>query len=390
MHALLLIFASRLWIEAMRTWAAAEPPPAPARAPDDVILYLVPSRPNGVDARALADAVALYTRDLMLTVKIVPNEGPPASPAENEHLAAMVRSWRARFAFWCVPSPDGRTIGLHSIDARGSDRQDVIDVTGLEGPDRDRAVALKVRSMLPLPPRVPESATAPATTTPPPPRATERLPEMGAIAAAAAPAVDASVSGPAAAATAVIVEPATETPVTSHLAAALEYCLSTGPAAASPRQSLALSVIADFPRFAAPARSERPERRESVEIFTTVEVSLPMNRSVSLYDLPLRAGGRFMYGVGRVVAGVGLFGTAHLLWASASTGGSDAHTFALAGGGGLEVLARGRLAGRLSWQVRPWAEIIVPRTVFLVDGASGRETGKYAAGLGLGLAYGGW
>src|SRR6185295_15232005 len=95
----------------------------------------------------------------------------------------------------------------------------------------------------------------------------------------------------------------------------------------------------------------------------------------------------------RLVTGLGVFGALHLLAASAtaSSGGAQANTFTAAGGGGLEALARGptprALSLPLSWEIRAWAEGLAPRTWFLVGGKPAVETGRYAFGVGLGLAF---
>ena len=162
-----------------------------------------------------------------------------------------------------------------------------------------------------------------------------------------------------------------------HLAAVVEYCVSTAPGSPSPHQGLGLAAIGDFGR---------------VELFTAVELPLPTEQTiptgtVSLFDVPVRAGARLTFGATRLVTAVGFFGAAHLLSASStSSGGARAAALTAAGGGGLEALARGPMFWRFSWEIRVWAEALAQRTWFVVEGKPVIETGRYAVGLGLGFA----
>jgi hypothetical protein len=58
-----------------------------------------------------------------------------------------------------------------------------------------------------------------------------------------------------------------------------------------------------------------------------------------------------------------------------------------AGGFGIEAVGRGALGGSLSWEVRLWAERLVPRTRFLVGGEPVLDTGAVTLGLGAGVAF---
>ena len=122
--------------------------PSPPHAPDQ-ILFLTPSRPNGLEVRPLVDAVSTYTHDLGLSVKTVEDDTGAPVPADVERLAALVRARRALVAIWCVPSTDGSAaVDLYAAFASGTVRREVVHLTGPQGPDFDRAMALKVRAML--------------------------------------------------------------------------------------------------------------------------------------------------------------------------------------------------------------------------------------------------
>jgi hypothetical protein len=161
----------------------------------------------------------------------------------------------------------------------------------------------------------------------------------------------------------------------------VEYCVAWPTQAATPHQALALQAIGDL-------GAER-----LYELVAGVDLALPARRSTatgsaSLFDLPVRLGGRRMLGTGRPRVGIGIFGAVHLLSASAtSTSRGTVDTFTAAGGAGLEVLVRGAALWRFAWEARLWAERLVPRTWFMADQQVAIETGGYAIGLALGAGF---
>jgi hypothetical protein len=346
-----VILASRLW------FGAVEGSPPEAR-PAATILFLIPSRPNGLDWRSLADAVAVYTRDLQLTVQAVPDgveipqEGTPA------RLAGLLRARAALLAFWCVPSEDGHEIALYSVDAHAVLRAGAVSAAGLRDPDLHRAVALQLRGFL-----TPEvSRSAPASS----PSGT-------------APNAPAAAGSPSAVVPATAPQPWRSSAL--DFAAGLGYAASWTPGATSLHQLLALRAMAAL------GHRRRAELLAGVDLSSAARGTVASG-IVSLRDIPMRVGGRLRWTAARLVTAVGVFGAVHLLFASAtSSAGAGADTFTTAGGGGLEALVRGPLWGRLSWEVRGFAEVTVPRTRFLVGGSQAIETGRYATGLGLGLTF---
>ena len=128
-----------------------------------------------------------------------------------------------------------------------------------------------------------------------------------------------------------------------------------------------------------------------VELFTGVEVPLPTEQTtptgtVSLFDVPVRAGGRLTFGATRLVTAVGFFAAAHVLSASSTSSaggkglGPDGGRRGWAGGAGAGTDALAIFLGDSGW-----AEALVPRTWF-VEGKPVIETGRYSVGLGLGVA----
>jgi hypothetical protein len=400
MHVVVLLLASRLWLASIDESTNA------ARSAE-TILYLVPTGPSGIDSRALADAVALYTRDLQLSVQQTQDDVSVPTAAAIERVTASLRARHARLAFWCVLAEDGRTVMLYTLDARGAAVTDAVNVAGLRGPDVHRAIALNLRGILTPSDggngRPSESLAAASAASAGDDHFHRRAPSSvphstGAAVASESkdrtsprdePAGDRTAAGrapphpPTVGAVAEV--PATpQAPVAQSalgMAAVVGYCMAWAPGAAGPHQALALQAIGDI------------GQTHPIEILAGVELALPERRTTaagaaSLVDLPLRLGARLMLRTSQLVTGAGIFSTVHLLSASVtSASGATADTFTAAGGGGIEVLTRGPAPWRFSWEIRIWAEKWIPRTWFLVDGKSAVETNGYAIGLGLGAVF---
>jgi hypothetical protein len=111
--------------------------------------------------------------------------------------------------------------------------------------------------------------------------------------------------------------------------------------------------------------------------------------SVSVTDFPIRLGVRLVRRTSSYLVAMGLLGGAHLLFAratDASPGTGTDETRAVAGSGGLEVLARGPSVLGFAPEFRGWVEANLPQTRFLLQGAPGFEMGAVTVGFGLGVA----
>jgi hypothetical protein len=390
-----LVLLGTLSFAAVQDPAAAPPPHAP-----DQILFLTPSRPNGLEVRPLVDAVTTYTHDLGLSVKTVEDDTGAPVPADVERLAALVRARRALVAIWCVPSTDGSAaVDLYAAFASGTVRREVVHLTGPQGPEFDRAMALKVRAML-----APEGSAEARVRARPPAAAADKG-EAVEAAPASGPAGEGSARAPAPAAapapggTGGVTEPRPPAPVpvssiatrpaapvvrhpppeTAVVAAGLAYFLSIPSGQAPTRQGV---LVQGLGRLGAHA-----------ELFLSAGLGLAETAntatgSLSLYDVPLRLGGRYLHRTASATLAGGLFGAVHVLSASATApGGASADTLTAAGGAGLDALARGGLFGPLAWELRAWFEATVPRTRFLVGGTPAVETGRWAGGLSFGVVF---
>ncbi len=353
------VVLSPLVLSAQLVFALATPPAPGTRE----VLYLVTPQPTGIDAPALADAVGIYTRDLQLAVRVVSGESPPSTPAAAPSVAALVHAHGARLAFWCVPADDARSVTLFSVDDAGTWREERVPFNGTVRADFHRAVALKLRAILTSSPRG-ERAEAP-------PRA--------------APA-DAGLASSPGVATGPPFAPAEPGPVKDagpRWALGLQYGLALSPAqSTTPRQ------FAGFEIAAGPGSSSL----HGLELFlggrlASAEPATVATGTISLVEVPLRLGARWV-GRGRRIAGaLGVFATVDLISASASsTVGAKSDTLTASGGGGVQALARVPASGRWCLELTAWAEVISPRTRFFVGDTPAIETGRYRVGLALGPA----
>lgn len=385
-------------------FAAAPDAPPPAASPStsrpaEPILFLTPSRPNGLEIRPLVDAVSTYTHDLGLAVKTVEDDTGAPIPADIERLAALVRARRALVAIWCVPSTDGSAaVDLYAVFAGGTVRREVVHLTGPQGPDFDRAMALKVRAML-----APESSADARVRARPTPAATDKGAAAEAAPAAGAPA-DGAAPAPAPAPTVAAAagsaagagEPPAPVPPPAPTIAARP---AAAPARRSPPETAVVAVGVAY--FLSIPSGQAPTRQGALvqglgrlgahaELFLSAGLGPAASATnatgtLSLYDVPLRLGGRFVHRTSSATLAVGLFGAVHVLSASATASGASADTLTAAGGGGLDALARGRIYGPVAWELRGWFEATVPRTRFLVGGTPAIETGRWAGGLSFGV-----
>jgi hypothetical protein len=351
-----------LWAHlALASFLAAETPDA--RDSDAGILYLVAASPTTIDAAAVVDAVGIYTRDLGLGVRIVRDDaGESAAPDAAPRVALLLRARRARLAFWCVPSADGRSVALVSVEAAGTWREDRVAYDDALKADFHRAVALKLRAILTS---AADDAASAASGAP--------------SATAAAPAVLAPVQTrpPAPPADARALAPPSES---ARWALAAQYGLgwASGDFAGA-RQSVGLELAA------------APGSVAALEFYAGARVARAAHGSVSagtveLSDVPLWLGARWVGGGRRLALGLGGWAAAHLLSATARSSTSEtSNTFTASGGAGLEAQLRVPASGRWSVQLTAWAEAILPRTRLLVAD-SALDSGRFQGGLSLGVA----
>ena len=350
-----------LSLHALLALQAPAAPPATA-ADAQTILWFRSADTASIDARALLDAVAVYTRDLGLEVHAAPEATPvPADASAATAATATLRAQGARLGFWCelragadvavltVVAPDGH-LELHHVERTGAQEAELY-----------RAIGLKLRSVL----------TGTATPEPAPPRAAPPAPSPTASPPAGAIAPDVGVRAEAA-------PPATPArrPFVS-----IGYRVSMPFDAASPRHALAIDGALPIGRLVeiAVGSALAPRIEERVD-----------TDSLSVFDWPITAGARVVRRRPGVTFGGGLFAALHLRWASAA--GSDAGmaqtstSFTAGAGAGAEALARLRLTGALAGELRVYAELPLPTTHYTLRGAEAVELGP-RVGIGLGLAF---
>jgi hypothetical protein len=114
--------------------------------------------------------------------------------------------------------------------------------------------------------------------------------------------------------------------------------------------------------------------------------------TVSVFDLPIDVGARWMLRGPRLSWGAGGFAALHVLSASASASATasasamSTTSFDLGGSVGLVTLVRGRLAGTVAAEARLSAELAVPGTTYWVGQRQLVELGP-RVGLALGLVF---
>jgi hypothetical protein len=359
-----------------------EAPPAG----QETILWFGSQGPTDLDEAALLQAVVVYTRDLRLAVRAIPETRIARTPAGGAKAATLLRDLDARLAFWCEGTSTSGDVVLYTVDGKGAIEAHPIQGTALAGPELYRAIALKLRSVVAgtEPPAEAEAVprkgpTEPATPSPgavdshaPPPPAGKAAdagarPSPGSPSAAAAPVETVAVAGGAGALRG-----------RSRLSGAIGYRLSVPTGDAPWRHALALE--------GAWAVGRRIELTLGSELAPSMEGQVASGR-VSLFDLPVRAGARWVRPAPRLWLAAGAFAALHLLSAQATDpAGNQATTFTAAAGAGLEALARIPFGPAIAGELRVFAEAIAPRTVFWVGGTPAIQLGAQV-GAGLGLAF---
>jgi hypothetical protein len=345
-------------LRALAALVVLQAPAAPTTAApgDQTILWFRSADAPTIDARALLDAVAVYTRDLGLTVRAAAEPAPvPADARSARDAATALRAQAARLGFWCEMRPGADVAVLTVVGADAHLELHLVERTGAHEAELYRAIGLKLRSVLtgtavPEPPPAPR-APPPAVPAPEPPATP---PTIGARA-----------------------EPATPSPARRPFLS-LGYRFSSPVDDASPRHALAIDGALPLGRFVEiDAGTElAPRRADTVDTDT-----------ISIFDWPIIAGARVVRRSGRATLGGGLFAALHLLWASANGGdGMTQSAFTAAGGAGAELLGRLHLTGALAAELRVYAEVPVPTTHFSLRGHQAVDMGA-RAGAGLSLAF---
>jgi hypothetical protein len=138
---------------------------APASTADQTIVWFRSPDAAAVDGRALLDAVAVYTRDLGLTVRTAAATRPvPADAISAGDAVAALRAQGARLGFWCEMRPGADVAMLTVVAADGHLELHLVERTGAHEAEQYRAIALKLRSVL-----VGTAAPEPAIVVAPPP-----------------------------------------------------------------------------------------------------------------------------------------------------------------------------------------------------------------------------
>ena len=368
-----------------------------------------------LDEAALLDAVAIYTRDLGVTV-LRSNDRRRAlaeTPALAE-VSELLRSRNARLAFWCQARADGRSIELVVTDGRRYTIRDAFGQDGPAGSEIYRAIALKVRAALtgpeppsPTPPasrdsadrgasRPPASRSAPpaadSTREAGPPSGAEDRARLTEAHGSNGPAVQGI--GPSSAAGVEAGPPHTLAPTASLTAppadgtspqlrhpffVAVDYALSLPTGAAPWRNAAAVHGVASVRQAA--------EIDLGFEVAPAAERAVPSG-SVTVTDLPLRVGARLVRRTGAYLIAAGALVGVHALFATARAAPPDRatdSTRAVAASFGVEALARGPSVRGFAPEFRFFGEVNAPNTRFRVRGATALEQGALTVGLALGI-----
>jgi len=363
-----LSFSVALSLHALFALQAPAAPPAATASGDQTILWFRTSDAATIDARALLDAIAVYTRDLGLSVRTAAEaRAVPSDAASASDAVATLRAHGARLGFWCELRPGGDVAALTVVETDGHVEQHLVERTGAHEAEQYRAIALKLRSVL-----VGTASPEPAVVVAPPPPA---------------PPPAAPPPAPAGPALAVRARPLPPPPST-HLFVTVGYRLSTPLASAFARHALAVDgSLALGPMLELDVGTELAGRREEIAQLDTG--TMPTTDVISLFDWPFTLGARVVWRGPRVTLGGGPFAALHLLWASAN--GSDPmqqSSFTTAAGAGAELLARLRLAGALAGELRLYGEVALPTTRYSLRGTDDRVLAFGArAGVAVGLVF---
>ena len=355
--------------------------PAPGAAGGQAIVFFSRPEKRVLDEGLLLDAVAIYTRDLGLSVVRVEDQPPSfLIPATTDDAVAVLRTRSARLGFWYQAAPDGRSLELFTVDGRKQMTRQPFVNDAAPGVDLYRAIALKIRVMVvgaeapapPVPSAVPAGSASPGATAAGA-TASAAKPTGGKSSRAAATAVaERPSSGPAS-------EPAPSSPASPSWLLGAGYALSLPSGSASWRHAGALHLMRSFH---APFEAEL-----GLELAPSDSLSASTG-NLAVRDVPVRVGVRLVRRGPSWVVGLGVIAGAHLLFAHAASPDASTDRAWTSGAGGLEFLARTGRHGGVAPELRLWVEAKVPHTRFLVKGGDPRfEAGSFGAGVSLGLTF---
>ncbi|HEY3357805.1 MAG TPA: hypothetical protein VGQ83_31425 [Polyangia bacterium] len=327
-------------------------------AADGTVLFLSAGERSRLDEGALLDAVAIYTRDLGLVVRVELGAPAALTPAAVALVLARARAAGARLVFWCTAhrGPGGGTIVLYTVAGDGGRAPEVHEapVPG-PAPDVDRALALKLRAIL-------TGAVALD------PMVARRAIPLPAPASAAAPATGAGGAAP---------PPRAGPRRRAQVAAG--YWLTAPRHAELIRQGLSVE--------AATTLGAHLEAHVGLEVTTRPSIS-EATGIATLLDLPIRLGARGLLRRGRWGVGGGPVVTVHVLAASGlAPDGARGDSTQVSIGLGAAALARRRISSHLSVDLRLLIERTVPRTRFLLGGLPAIDEGALLLGAGLALGF---
>jgi len=370
-----------------------------------------------LDEAALLDVVAIYTRDLGVTIlRVADRRRALAEPPAPSDVSELLRSRNAGLAFWCQARADGSSIELVVTDGRRYTMRDTFAQDGPPaGPGIYRAIALKLRASL-TGPEPPSPAAAgsrdsadrpaqpvPARSVPPPTGGAKDVSPSGAderapLTEARRPAAGAPAQKEPAAETADAISLRTLDGVPSRAPPA-EPSPAGDPGPPPPRPyALAIDYALSLPSGSAPwrhaaaihgmaARGQRVEIDLGLEVAPAAERSLPAG-SVEVTDIPLRFGARLLRRASAYLIGAGALVGVHALFATARAAAPDRATDStrtMAASFGLEVLARGPSVRSFAPEVRLFGELNAPNTRVRLRGANVLEQGAVTVGFCLGV-----
>jgi len=357
-------------------------------SPDDAppegqaFVFLGHADKAAVDERLLLDAVAIYTRDLGIALLQSPGKPPPGlSAASLEEVAALLRARGARLAFWCQVAPGGKQLELVTVDPRRTVARYPFDPDSASKSDLYRSMALRLRATL-TGAENGEAVTSPAGSGPasPPPPSSAPAPRPTAPPAASTAPVGPTPSTKSAAEGARRSEPPLRRTAEDGAGRlsfgagyALSYPLGTSGGGAA-RHALALEVMV--------ATDAHLEWSLTTDLAPAADQTSSL-ATISVLDIPLRFGGRWLQEVGRFTLGGGPFLGLHWLSADASAGTRTDHRTAFGGSGGIDLSARGPVIAGFAPQLRVWAEANAPRTRFTIQGIPNYDAGTVRLGVNL-------
>jgi len=420
LEALGLVLIAKLIALAGNDLAPGGQPILPADPRSILFLGARDERTN-LDEAALLDAVAIYTRDLGVTV-LRSNDrrralgGAPALP----EISQLLRSRNAALAFWCQARADGKSVELVVTDGRRYTIRDAFGQESPAGPGIYRAIALKLRAALtggpgalaPSPAAIrdgadrdspqPSSAPGPSPAAaggeegpsrgpadrprleedhgpprPPVPRSEPAAPP--AAGSDVRPSHGPTELGAPAPSTAPSLAAAAEPPASRHFFVAVDYALSLPTGSAPWRNGAAVHGIVSLQR--------RVEIDLGLELAPAAEGAVTSG-SVAVTDIPLRVGARLLRRTNAYLIAAGALAGVHALFAKATAAPPEREsesTRTVAASFGLEVLARGPSIRGFAPELRLFGELNAPNTRFRVRGATALEPGAVTLGLCLGV-----